>query len=134
MLPALRLHLLDLQVGGFLAQLRLAGVERHLEIEGIDDVEHISLVNILVVDDPNFRDLPRHLRRDSRDLHANRAVARPGRGHIGIPDHQRGQYSEDEDQKGRRCLERFPSETGQPAWAFGRRQTLSRIRVRRTRF
>jgi hypothetical protein len=43
--PALRLHPLDLQIGGFLAQLRLVRVERHLEVEGIDDVEYVALVN-----------------------------------------------------------------------------------------
>ena len=62
MLPALGLHSLHLQIGGFLAQLRLGGVERHLKIEGIDDVEHVALVNVLVVDDPDFGDLPRYLR------------------------------------------------------------------------
>jgi hypothetical protein len=34
MLPALRLHLPDLRIGGFLAQLRLVRVERRLKIEG----------------------------------------------------------------------------------------------------
>jgi hypothetical protein len=103
---ALRLHSLDLQIGGFLTQLRLARVERHLKIEGIDDVEHVALVNVLVVNDPDFRDLPRHLGRDARDLHADAAVSRPGRGDIGVPDDQRGEHGEDEDEQGRRPLER----------------------------
>ncbi len=129
MLPAFRLHLLDLLIGGFLAQLRLARVQRHLKIEGIDDVEHVALVNILVVDDPNFRDLARHLGRDPCDLHANAAVSCPGRGDIGIPDDQRGQHGEDEDEQGRRCLERFPSETSHTARASGHRTFRWRLRV-----
>src|SRR5258705_11210808 len=144
MLPALWLHLPDLLIGGLLAQVRLARVERHLKIEGIDDVEHVTLVNILVVDHPNFRDLARHLGSDSRDLHANAAVSRPGRGDIGIPDNQRCQHTEDEDEEGCRCLERFPNETGHTTWAPGHRpfqprrwvdrQMLTRIRAWPTRF
>jgi hypothetical protein len=80
--PALRLHPLDLQIGGFLAQLRLVCVEGHLEVEGVDDVKHVALVDELVVDDPDFRDLPRHLGRDARDLHADAAVPRPGGGDV----------------------------------------------------
>ena len=127
-----------------LAQLRLVRVERHLEVEGIDDVEHVALVDELVVDDADFRDLPRHLGRDARDLHADAAVSRPGRGDIGVPDDQRGEHGEDEDEQGRRRLERFPSETSHTTWTPGRRpfqrrlcvdgQTLARIRDRRTPF
>jgi len=73
-------------------------------------------VNILIVDDPDFRDLPRHFGRDPRDLNANAAVSRPGRGDIGIPNDHRSEHGEDEDENGRLCLERFPSETSHTAW------------------
>jgi hypothetical protein len=41
-----------------LAQLRLARVERNLEIEGVDHVKHVALPDELVVDDADLRDLP----------------------------------------------------------------------------
>jgi hypothetical protein len=57
-LAAFCLYPFDLQIGSSLAQNRLAGVERRLKIEGIDDIEQVALVNVLVVDDVDFRDLP----------------------------------------------------------------------------
>jgi DNA-binding winged helix-turn-helix (wHTH) protein len=63
-------------------------------------VEHVAPENVLVVDDPDFRDLPRHLGRDANDLHADAAVSRPGRCDIGVPDDQCGQHSDDEDEQG----------------------------------
>jgi len=53
-------HPPDLQIGSFLAQLRLVRVERHWKSR-IDDVEHVALVNVLVVNDPDFGDLPDNL-------------------------------------------------------------------------
>ena len=55
---ALGLDPLDLQIGVFLAQLRLARVESNLEIEGVDHVKDVALPDELVVDDADFRDLP----------------------------------------------------------------------------
>ena len=84
-------------------------------------------MNVLVVDDPDFRDLPRHLGRDARDLHADGAVPRPGRGDIEVPDDQRGEHGEDEDEQRRHCLERFPSETSDTSRALGRRPLQCRL-------
>ena len=120
-LPALCLHPLHLQIGGFLAQLRLGGVKRHLKIEGIDDVEHVAFVNVLVVDDPDFGDLPRYLRRDVRDLHPNAAVPRPGRGDIVVPDERGREQGYSEDEQGRRRPEHGPSETSHATRAFRQR-------------
>ena len=108
---ALRLYLFDLHVSGFLAKLSLCGVECHLEVERIDHVENVALVDELVVDDPDFRDLPRHLRSDVRDLHANAAVPRPWRGNIEVPDDQCCEQGESENEQGRHRLEHGPSES-----------------------
>ncbi len=121
MLPTLRLHSPDLQIGCLLAQLRLTRVERYLEVERIDDVEDVALVNILIVDNPEFRDLPGYLRRNARDLHAHAAVSRPGRGDIEVPDNQSSEHGEDEDEQGRRCLEGSLSETSHATWPLWRR-------------
>jgi len=92
-----------------------------LKIERIDDVEHVALTNILIVDDPDFCDLPRHLRRDARDLDTDSPIPRPGRGDIEVPDDQRGQYRENDDEHGRRRLQRFPEEPSDAPWTPGRR-------------
>jgi hypothetical protein len=83
----------------------------------------------LVVDNPDFRDLPGHLRRDARDLHADTAVSCPGRGDIGVPDNQRGERRECEDEHGRRTLEYFPSETRRTTWTPGCRPFWRRLRL-----
>ncbi len=101
-------------------------------------------MDVLVVDDPDFRDLPRHLGRDVRDLHAHAAVSRPGRGDIGVPDDQGGEQGDGKDEQGRRRLKHGPSETSHTTWTPGRRpfhrclrldgQTLTRIRTWQTPF
>ena len=95
---ALRLYPLDLHISGSLAKLSLFGVECHLEVERIDYVENVPPVDELVVDDADFRDLPRHLRCDARDLDANAPVPRPGRGAVVVPDDQRSEQGESEDE------------------------------------
>ena len=121
MLPALCLHPLHLEIGSFLAQLRLGGVKRHLKIEGVDDVEHVAFVNVLVVDDPDFGDLPRYLRRHVRDLHPNTAVPGPGRGDVVVPDERGREQGYSEDEQGCRRPEHGPGETSHAPRAFGQR-------------
>jgi hypothetical protein len=68
------MYLLDLQIGRLLLQLRPIGSQRHLEVEWIDHIQHVTLVNVLIVADPQFRDLARNLRRYACDLHAHHSI------------------------------------------------------------
>ena len=62
----------------------------YLEIEGIDHVQHVALVNELVVGHPKLGDAPRHLRRHAGDLNAHAVPSRrPRLRDVVVPGHQR---------------------------------------------
>ena len=91
------LHLFYLQIGRLLLQLRLVAQQGRLEVEGIDQIEHVALVDILVVANPQFRDLARNLRRHARDLHAHPAVPGPWRANVIVPDHEGHENGDERD-------------------------------------
>ena len=135
-LSPLGLHLLDLQIGGLLPQLRPVFLQRHLKVERIDHVEHVALVNVLIVADPEFYDLAGDLRRNACDLHAHAAVSRPWRRDIIIPCHQ---GHDDGDERDGQCCEpleasddpskRKPSSTRRAAFVEGRALTRRFVRL-----
>ena len=74
-LSPLGLHLLDLaRIGGPLLRLRRVDAQRNLKVERIDHVKHVAFMNVLIVADPQFRDLAGDLRRHARDLHAHAPI------------------------------------------------------------
>ena len=83
--------MLDLEVCSPLVDQRLADMNGYVEIEGIDNVEDVTLVDELVIGHPQFDDLARYLRGDVGDLNADAAVPRPGSGHVVLPCDQRDQ-------------------------------------------
>lgn len=104
-MPApVELGLLHLQVCRPLVDEGLADADGYLEVEGIDDVEHVALVDELVVGHPQLHDFARNLRRDIGDLHAHAAVPRPGRGDIVLPGCNRYQDGDQSDGKSGKML------------------------------
>jgi hypothetical protein len=65
------LELLHLQVGRPGHELSPSLIKCALEVERVDDVEHVALVNVLVINEIDARDLTRHLRRDACDLNTD---------------------------------------------------------------
>jgi len=85
MLTPIGLDLLHLEIGGSLLHRGDAGELSNFKIKRFDCVEHVALVNKLVVNNPYIVDLTRYLGCDVRDLHTYGAIPRPGSRDILLP-------------------------------------------------
>src|SRR6516225_3049291 len=108
MQPSLGLRVFHLQVSGLLLQRGGIRTQRYLEIEGIDNVQDVTLVDELVVGNLQFRNLPGNLWRYARDLGPYTPVAGPGRHHVMTPSDDRDEYRSECNDQG--CESTYPGD------------------------
>ena len=122
-LPPCGLDLLYLQIGRLLPQRCRCGAHGHLEVVGVDHVQHVAPMDELVVGDPQVDDLARDLRGHAGDLHADPAVPGPGRVDVVVPDHQRRDDRDSQDGQRGQPSGKMPDPCGRGA-ALDRRRPV----------